>query len=107
MLSAESLLAKPAIEERRKFQNAKARYGVNIDKDIYDMMICGCGPAIAKVITMTEGEVFTGHYAKSGERVKVSFLKSEELSDIIDSSNYRVSELVERSILTIMGSKND
>mgnify|MGYP001073158186 CR=1 FL=1 len=102
MLNAKSLLAKPEIKEHKKFQNAKARYAAHIDKDIYDMMLCGCGPAIVKVVLMTEGEVFTGDYPKSGEKVKVSFLKSGEFTDILDSSKYRVTELVERAILKVM-----
>ena len=96
------MLVKPTIENPKKFQNAKARYAANIDKNIYDMMLCGCGPSIVKTVLMTKGYVYNGEYNKCGEKVKVSFLKSDEFSAILDASNYRVSELVERAILTIM-----
>ena len=107
MLSAQSLRVKPAIKEHKKFQNAKARYAAHIDKDIYDMMLCGCGPSIVKAVLMTEGQVYTGNYNKCGEKVKVSFLKSDEFTDILSTSKYRVTELVERAILKVMGWTND
>jgi len=101
------LSAKPVINNVREISEHKQRYGVNIDSNIRDMLLCGCGPALAKVVRISAGDVYQGEYETTGHAVKASFLKTDELADIIRSSKYRTSELVERSILAYVGYKND
>lgn len=107
MLSAESLLAKPTAEEREKFQNARARHNAHINSSIMDELLCGCGPALSNAVTNSNGDVYNGEYDFPGEKVKVSILKSSEFTRILNGSKYKVSELVERALLTHLGYKND
>ena len=101
MLTAESLRKKAPLKKKTKAR--KKIVTAMIDKDLADMMICVCGPAMATLIARAGGDPYKGDYELSGAKVRCQIPNTPAVERMMEESDYKITELAERSIIAYFG----